>query len=610
MRTSLPQQHDSPKGPPREHWWQRLNPWRHFAAALGWAMFALVVAGAVVAAEWAASEAERHVAMSARARLQQTANQTADALLAQLQTRLAAMRATAAQWALSPGDTPAALLLRLQALQVQQPELGWIGVLDATDRWLAATGPWPQARALQGQPWLARARRNPLVVLHRGQGEDRVDALVLAVPLVREGGGAAGVLVAQLPWLWLQAELDARLRAIGGGLPMELLLTGAGGRVLAGPPALQGLAADADLAEGGHYLVARSDAPGAYEEAQDAGFAAASWRLWVREDARQALAPARQTHRAVLVGVLAVGLLAALAAVLVARRLLRRLNLLAEQARAVRAGTRDAVDLPAGRDEVHGIGVTLAQLIGHWQEEKAALTRLNAELDMRVAARTAHIERLAQDARRAAVTRERLRLARGLHDTLAQSLMALLTQVRLMRKLGAQWSRERLDAELRDAEKLAADGLAEARAVIGQMRDSEVHDSGLGPALQALLHRFSEDSGVHVRALVDPASADLVSERAATVLNMVRELLRNVRRHAGASTLALSLQPEEGGDADADMCWRLTLTDDGRGFDPAAVPPGHYGLQGLREQAQQIGAQLALDSAPGQGCRVRLRFAA
>ena len=212
--------------------------------------------------------------------------------------------------------------------------------------------------------------------------------------------------------------------------------------------------------------------------------------------------------------------------------------------------------------------------------------------------------------RHAAVTRERLRLARGLHDTLAQSLMALLTQVRLMRKLGAQWTRERLDAELRDAEKLAADGLAEARAVIGQMRDSEVHDSGLGPALQALLHRFSEDSGVHVQALVDPASADLVSERAATVLNMVRELLRNVRRHAGASTLALSLQPEEGGDADADMCWRLTLSDDGRGFDPAAVPPGHYGLQGLREQAQQIGAQLALDSAPGQGCRVRLRFAA
>ncbi|MBS0294057.1 MAG: hypothetical protein JSS01_16220 [Proteobacteria bacterium] len=609
MRRSLPQPNETMDAPPPAPWWQSLNPWRHFAAALGWAMFALVVVGALVAAEWAASEAERHVAVAARARLQQTANQAADALTAQLQVRLAAMRATAAQWPLLSGTAPA-MGDGLAALQAQQPELGWIGALDTSGQWLAATAPWPESDPLAGQPWLDRARRNPVVVLHRSDHQAVVDMLVLAVPMATREG--SGVLLAQLPWLWLQAELDAQLRAIGGGVPVELLLTGPGGRVLAGPHAVQGLAPGADLSGGGRYLLERANAPLAEGALAEGGAAGQAWQLWVRESARQALAPARETHQAVLIGVLAVGLLAALAAVGVARWLLRRLDVLAQQARAVRGGRRDSIDIPAGRDEVHAIGVTLARLITHWQDEKAALTRLNTELDARVAARTARIERLAQDARRAAVTRERLRLARGLHDTLAHSLMALLTQIRLMRKLGAQWSRERLDAELKDAEQLAADGLAEARAAIGQMRGSGVHDSGLGPELQTLLQQFAERSGVHVEAQIDAAAADLVDERAATVLDMVRELLRNVERHAGAATVRLTLEPECGQDAGGDepRRWCLSLSDDGRGFDPAVTHMGHFGLVGLREQALQLGAALALDSAPGEGCLVRLRFSA
>ncbi|MFO1228948.1 MAG: histidine kinase [Alicycliphilus sp.] len=249
---------------------------------------------------------------------------------------------------------------------------------------------------------------------------------------------------------------------------------------------------------------------------------------------------------------------------------------------------------------------------GHWQDEKAALTQLNTELDARVAARTARIERLAQDARHAAVTRERLRLARGLHDTLAHSLMALLTQIRMMRKLGPSWSREQLDAELQDAETVAASGLAEARAAIGQMRDAGVHDNGLGPELQALLQRFAERSAVQVEAHIDAAAADLVDERAAMVLAMAREALRNVERHAGAHQVSLSLAPLDAPDAggDAPAPWRLVLRDDGCGFDPATTPEGHFGLVGLREQAQQLGAALHLESAPGQGCRVQLDFAA
>src|SRR5574337_1506453 len=373
MRRSLPQPSEALDAPPSGPWWQRLNPWRHFAAALGWAIFALVVVGAVVAAEWAASEAARHVAAAARVRLRQTANQAADALMAQLQVRLAAMRATAAQWPVLKGGAPG-LVERLEALQAQQPELGWIGALDGSGQWLAATAPWPQADTLPGQPWLARARRNPVVALHRSHDQGVVDVLVLAVPLPADEGAPAGVLVARLPWLWLQAELDAQLRAIGDGVPIELLLTGPGGRVLAGPPAVRGLAPGADLSGAGRYLLERANAPEQDEEPAAGSAPGGAWQLWVRESARQALAPARQTHGAVLIGVLAVGLLAALAAVAVAHWLLRRLDTLARQARAVRSGRRDAIDIPAGRDEVHAIGVTLARLITHWQDEKAALT--------------------------------------------------------------------------------------------------------------------------------------------------------------------------------------------------------------------------------------------
>ena len=188
--------------------------------------------------------------------------------------------------------------------------------------------------------------------------------------------------------------------------------------------------------------------------------------------------------------------------------------------------------------------------------------------------------------------------------------MALLTQIRLMRKLGARWSPTQWDAELAQAEQAATEGLADVRAAIGQMREGGVHDSGLGPELQALLQGFAERSGVRVDARIDPAAAELVDERAAAVFAIAREALRNVERHAQARQVTLTLAPRAPPDAsgDAPARWQLTLQDDGCGFDPHAPHAGHYGLTGLREQAAQLGAWLEINSTPGQGCRLELRF--
>ena len=68
--------------------------------------------------------------------------------------------------------------------------------------------------------------------------------------------------------------------------------------------------------------------------------------------------------------------------------------------------------------------------------------------------------------------------------------------------------------------------------------------------------------------------------------------------------------PAEAVEGGAPAPWLLALDDDGTGFDPGAERHGHYGLTGLHEQAEQLGAVLAIDSAPGQGCRLRLRFTA
>jgi signal transduction histidine kinase len=272
----------------------------------------------------------------------------------------------------------------------------------------------------------------------------------------------------------------------------------------------------------------------------------------------------------------------------------------------VRRGERRSLAVPAGADEVSRIGATLAQLVDQLQAEKQALQSLNVELDQRVAERTRRIERLADEARHAAVTRERLRIARDLHDTLAHSLMALLTQIRLVRKLRGRMDAAALDAELAHAESAASTGLADARAAITQIRDNGVRDTGLGPALQDLIRRLRERTGLTVTLAADDAAAKATDERAETVFRIVEEALRNVERHAGAQQVHVSLSTVA---ADGQLArTRVEVVDDGVGFDPLLPRPGHYGLRGIREQAVLIGASLAVHSAPGQGTRVELEL--
>ena len=98
---------------------------------------------------------------------------------------------------------------------------------------------------------------------------------------------------------------------------------------------------------------------------------------------------------------------------------------------------------------------------------------------------------------------------------------------------------------------------------------------------------------------IDGDAARFGDERAEVIFRMTEEALRNIERHAGASRLSASLKAHG---AHVELC----IEDDGVGFDPAATRPGHFGLVGLKEQAQMIGADLSIESAPDGGTRVRL----
>lgn len=584
----------------------RWNPRRRLAAAIGWSVFAIVALAALLAAHLAAAEAERHARADAQALLAELADQSQQMLAAGLATRRLLLQSTAAQIAASNDRSAAALRRHLEAVRSQFPEFAWLGVAGADGRIEAGTAGALEGHSAAGLAWYAQAQSPSRLVLTATPAPLAAQAgarsIAIGAPLAAADGRHLGVVGGILAWDWLVRLQAGMLRTLGAQRGVELLLVTPDGEVLAGPAGWVGrrLSAHDDASGAGRYLVG-SAAAGAVD-----GMPA--WRELVRQPADAALAPARAVQRAVFGVVLLAGLVAAFAAMWVTQRMMRDLRRLERQAEAVRSGAQRSLDAPRGDDEVSRIGAALAALVDALQREKDALTALNAALDARVAERSARIEQLALESRDAAVTRERLRLARELHDTLAHSLMALLTQIRLVRKLRPRLDAAGLDAELAHAETAAAEGLVEARAAIARIRASPVRDAGLCTALRALALRFEQRTGVAVAFDADADAdidASLADDRGETLYRIAEEALRNVERHAGARrvTLRLRRQPAPAGDG-ADRIV-LEIADDGAGFDPAQPSSGHFGLQGMREQAALIGARFDLHSSE-DGTRIEL----
>ena len=127
------------------------------------------------------------------------------------------------------------------------------------------------------------------------------------------------------------------------------------------------------------------------------------------------------------------------------------------------------------------------------------------------------------------------------------------------------------------------------------MRLNAVRDTGLGPALAKAFGRFIDRTGLIGEFVSDNEAARFGDERAETLFRMAEEALRNIERHAMASRVTVTLRMKN------DTHLGLRIDDDGIGFDTGLSRPGHYGLVGLREQAQLIDAELHILSAPNEG---------
>ena len=238
------------------------------------------------------------------------------------------------------------------------------------------------------------------------------------------------------------------------------------------------------------------------------------------------------------------------------------------------------------------------------EERTEQLDEANASLEHRIAERTAELERSSRELHEIATAgasareQEKSRVARELHDELAQALTAL--------KMDLAWLKERaprgdgVGAKLEEMHALLDATVAATRRISADLRPLVLDDLGLVAATQWLVEGFRQRHGIECTLLIDPPGLELGDPHATAVFRIVQESLTNVARHAGASRVEVELRL--GSDA-----IRVRVRDDGRGFEPAGPRrPASFGLVGLRERAHLVSGRIEIDTAPGRGTTVEV----
>jgi signal transduction histidine kinase len=309
----------------------------------------------------------------------------------------------------------------------------------------------------------------------------------------------------------------------------------------------------------------------------------AGWGLIIEEPWQMVAGPTlRATQLAPLI-LAPVVLIALLLVWFGARQIVRPLQTLADKATKLGRGDFAAIEEPAGG--IDEIGRLQAELIEMARKVRAAQDSLR-----RYAGAIA-----------AGQEEERRRLARELHDDTIQTLIALNQRTQLaQRALVGHPAHEKL-AEL---ETMVAQAIGDARRFARALRPIYLEDLGLTPALEMLTRDTAANFGANMAWELAGEPRRLPPETELTLYRMAQEALNNALRHAeaGRITMRLRFEPER---------VVLEVADDGRGFVPPAsladmAPLGHFGLLGLNERAQLIGADLRLHSAPGQGTTVEV----
>ncbi|MFF5212945.1 sensor histidine kinase [Streptosporangium sp. NPDC000396] len=266
---------------------------------------------------------------------------------------------------------------------------------------------------------------------------------------------------------------------------------------------------------------------------------------------------------------------------------------------SVGAVTATAVITLVAQEGVAGIpatlGIAVPLLFAGWAlaTESESRRKLIADLTATLEENAGLHAQLLTQAREAGVLDERQRMAREIHDTIAQSLIAIITQLRAAdgaRDDPARWRRH-----MDQIDELAGRSLTEARRSVAALRPQPLEGSHLPGALAHLAERWAETSSVQPDLEVTGTARPLATGIEVTLFRVAQEALANIARHAGASRVGITLSYLD------DMVL-LDVRDDGAGF--AEPGEGGFGLDSMRQRVRGVGGTLEIESVPGQGTAV------
>ncbi len=232
----------------------------------------------------------------------------------------------------------------------------------------------------------------------------------------------------------------------------------------------------------------------------------------------------------------------------------------------------------------------------------AELSEANRKLEITLAENAGLHEQLLTQAREAGVSDERQRMAREIHDTLAQSLAGIITQLQAADQVSRDGERRRhLDAAL----DLARESLSEARRSVHALRPEPLEHGRIEEALRMVASRWSARHGVAATVTTTGAVGPIPPDAELTLLRTAQEALANVAKHAAAGRVGLTLSY-------FDDQVSLDIRDDGRGFAPRSghqpppgeLPMGGYGLTAMRERIEGQAGSLTVESEPGAGTTI------
>jgi len=260
----------------------------------------------------------------------------------------------------------------------------------------------------------------------------------------------------------------------------------------------------------------------------------------------------------------------------------------------------DDFSLNASREALvqGGFAAAFAILLGLWVTYIAEQSEVRAELLAELHATQDELARFSHDS---GVMAERERMAREIHDTLAQGFTSIVMLAQTAEADLARREPEQAAERIRLVEATARDNLAEARALVAAFAPVGLSGVTLREALDRLAARFGAETGIAVEVEHSAGAGELSREHEVVILRVAQEALTNVRRHAEAASAWVRLDVSDDGAA------VLEVADDGRGIDPHQAEG--FGLRGMRDRVAATGGTLEVGSSAAGGTLVRVSLA-